>query len=189
MNKKQTYDLEVSQEPHDVSHVSQDEEASDGREEGASGTDHGATFHRGARVIRKLWGGHAHCLAYTQTQNSQDKSKQHMFRVPPHSKSLVHVAFFMQNPLKLHGHVNGLLIAVHLFTSEINWEYRQVCQECSLVKQHTTENQCTGGCWCLENNVSVVCQRLTEIQWSPFFPIITYLVLKPLRNHYAENPA
>lgn len=47
MNKKRTYDLEVSQEPHDVSHVSQDEEASDGREEGTSGTDHGATFHRG----------------------------------------------------------------------------------------------------------------------------------------------
>lgn len=54
MNEKTTYDLEVSQEPHDISHVSQDEEASDGREEGAGGTDHSATFHRGAGVICEL---------------------------------------------------------------------------------------------------------------------------------------
>lgn len=58
-----TYNFEVGKQPHDVSHVGEDEQAGDSREQGAGGPHHRAAFHRGTRVIGKLWRGNTHRLS------------------------------------------------------------------------------------------------------------------------------
>lgn len=63
LDNDHTYNFKVGQQPHYISHVSEDQQASDGRQQGAGGPDHGAPLHRGTRVISKLWGGNTHRLS------------------------------------------------------------------------------------------------------------------------------
>lgn len=58
-----TYNFKVGQQPHDISHVSEDEQAGDSREQCAGSPHHGASFHRGARVVGKLRRGNTHRLS------------------------------------------------------------------------------------------------------------------------------
>lgn len=55
-----TYNFKVGQQPHDISHVSKDEQASDSRQQGAGSPHHGATLYGGTRVIGELRRGNAH---------------------------------------------------------------------------------------------------------------------------------
>lgn len=67
-----THDLQVRQQPHDVGHVGEDEQAGDGGEQSAGRPHHGASLDRGARVVGKLGRGDTHrlpCRSRTRKSN------------------------------------------------------------------------------------------------------------------------
>lgn len=139
------------------------------------------TADRSARAARTM------VPRFTEEQGSSANSEEATCIVSPahrHKNNICLMLYHKANPLciqylgtltrnqiKLPGHVNGLLIAVHLFTSEKNCENRQDRQECSLVKQHTSEKEkkkLAEDCWCLEHNVPLLCQITLSMKCSAF---------------------